>query len=251
MSKAVNEARYPSAWHASFADVTSNSARLILSFLQNFVRLDSMLELGCGEAHWSANALSLGTQTVCAVDGPWNNKERLNVASSQYIEAEINRNFNVPGKFDMAICLEVAEHVDMNFATKTVSILSEASDVVLFGAAIPYQGGFGHINEQWPSWWNEKFLLAGFRPYDVIRPKFWNHPDIHYWYKQNTILYIREGAKNIDLEKLSSLKDWGNGEYVMDIVHPEKFLSVASYSEVSILRFLKKLPKHLKKRILW
>jgi len=35
-------------------------------------------------------------------------------------------------------------------------------DNVLFSAAIPNQGGTGHINEQWQEYWAEKFYANGF-----------------------------------------------------------------------------------------
>jgi hypothetical protein len=34
-------------------------------------------------------------------------------------------------------------------------------EVVLFSAAIPFQGGVGHINEQWPDYWVKYFSKTG------------------------------------------------------------------------------------------
>jgi SAM-dependent methyltransferase len=57
------------------------------------------------------------------------------------------------GPFDMAMCLEVAEHLPPELGDRLVGLLSELSPTVVFSAASPGQGGAGHINEQAKEYW--------------------------------------------------------------------------------------------------
>ena len=61
----------------------------------------------------------------------------------------------------------------MKFCADTfVESLARHGDTILFSAAVPGQGGTHHVNEQWPSYWAEKFAKAGYGVYDVIRPQY-------------------------------------------------------------------------------
>jgi hypothetical protein len=60
--------------------------------------------------------------------------------------------------------MEVAEHIDDVQADHVVEKVSAAVDkTLIWTAAIPGQGGVGHINLQDPGYWAEKFELCGLR----------------------------------------------------------------------------------------
>jgi hypothetical protein len=87
--------------------------------------------------------------------------------------------------------LEVAEHLTPQRSDSFVADLCKASDVVLFSAATPGQDGHGHQNEQWPSYWAERFIRLGYIFFDVIRPIVKSDQTIEMWYRTNVILYAR------------------------------------------------------------
>jgi hypothetical protein len=62
----------------------------------------------------------------------------------------------------LVICTEVAEHLPANVASQLVSHLVSLSDVILFTAATPGQGGRHHLNEQPHSYWVALFAQLGF-----------------------------------------------------------------------------------------
>ncbi|HJT18831.1 MAG TPA: class I SAM-dependent methyltransferase [Nitrospira sp.] len=64
--------------------------------------------------------------------------------------------------FDVAISLEVAEHLPPSAANRYVELLSRLSPIVVFSAAPPGHGGMDHVNEQLPSYWISKFRRHGF-----------------------------------------------------------------------------------------
>jgi hypothetical protein len=53
--------------------------------------------------------------------------------------------------------LECAEHLPAHRAAPLVEWLTKSAPIVVFSAAIPGQGGKGHINEQPPDYWNDLF----------------------------------------------------------------------------------------------
>lgn len=65
--------------------------------------------------------------------------------------------FDEDGQYDLAICLEVAEHIDESLADNVVKKLTELAPIVIFSAAVPGQGGHGHINCQPKEYWERKF----------------------------------------------------------------------------------------------
>ncbi len=59
----------------------------------------------------------------------------------------------------------------------------------LFSAAVPYQGGTHHINEQWPGYWINHFEQHGYLALDCLRDKVWLNDHVDWWYCQNMLLF--------------------------------------------------------------
>jgi len=97
--------------------------------------------------------------------------------------------------FDVAISLEVAEHLPKKTARRYVDLLTRLSNVIVFTAAPPGQSGLGHINEQPPSYWTSKFQALGFT-YDAELSERWreNWRDrvvVVWWFHQNLMVFRR------------------------------------------------------------
>jgi hypothetical protein len=122
--------------------------------------------------------------------------DQLRVPAEQFMPADLSLLDHLPvgRRFDLAICLEVAEHLSQTAAEKLVKFLTGHADRVLFSAAVPCQGGTHHINEQWQSYWAEIFVACGFDAFDVVRPRIAGNREIEYWYRQNTVLYVKCGS---------------------------------------------------------
>ncbi len=68
----------------------------------------------------------------------------------------------IPGSpWDLAVCCEVAEHLEPRHADVFVSKLASASNSIFLTAAVVGQGGLNHVNEQPNSYWIEKFAKHG------------------------------------------------------------------------------------------
>ncbi|MEM3896848.1 MAG: hypothetical protein QW763_06255, partial [Archaeoglobaceae archaeon] len=93
--------------------------------------------------------------------------------------------------------------------------------VVLFSAAIPFQGGVRHINEQWPEYWVKLFEKKSFVPIDYLRWQIWNIQDIEVWYRQNVLLFVNKSYINKNKIFLELFERYGK---VLSVVHPELYL---------------------------
>jgi hypothetical protein len=133
------------------------------------------------------------------------------------------------GRFDLAVCLEVAEHLPASSAEAFVKFLTGLAPVVLFSAAIPGQGGTNHINEQFLSYWVKLFSQSGYHPLDVIRPIIWNDERVPFWYRQNIILFANDSDETWSglLKKVTMGSDIEFMERLfsspIDAIHPELY----------------------------
>ncbi len=99
--------------------------------------------------------------------------------------------------FDLAICLEVGEHIPAWHGGKLLTILSGARRLV-FSAAHPNQGGQLHVNEQPANYWIDRFAARGFRlsPADSALRGELQSLALPPWYKENIrVLEKRDGTR--------------------------------------------------------
>ena len=84
------------------------------------------------------------------------------VSENVYI-IDMRIEFNVRICSDLAVCFEVAEHLEVEYSDIFVKNLTNLSDVILMSAAPPGAGGHHHVNCQPQSYWRKKFLKFGYR----------------------------------------------------------------------------------------
>lgn len=155
----------------------------------------SLADVGCGRGAWLKAFHERGVTKVVGVDGPWNRQELMIEPAIEFRGADLNDPAKVLGgdTFDMAMSLEVFEHLEPANATRLADCFTSLAPVLMFGAAFPHQGGQNHINERPHSYWAAMFVERGFEVFDYFRPKFWGNETVSYYYQQNTYLYVKVG----------------------------------------------------------
>ena len=194
------------------------SAALVLPGVLDRVRPATAIDVGCGVGPWTRVLLDAGVDAV-GVDGDYVDRAQLEIPAERFLAADLESpRWGIDRSFDLAISLEVAEHLSPAAGPGFVASLTRLAPVVLFSAAVPWQGGEAHLNERWQSFWAAEFARHGFAPYDVVRPALWSDGRVEPWYRQNTLLYARADAA----------ARLGLGEAVcpqlLDVVHPQLFL---------------------------
>jgi len=166
---------------------------------------ESMVDVGCAYGEWLYLARTLKPGMKClAIDGSYiKHREML---EGIFLEADLDKGIpNLPRKYDVGLCLEVAEHLKPMGGRELVKWLCNHTKTIVWSAAIPLQGGVNHINEQWPEYWRREFSKYDFHPSLEIREQIWNNPFIQSYYRQNIITYTRKPTK----------------QSLLDVVHPE------------------------------
>ena len=195
------------------------SAERVLPLVFDLVHPASVLEIGCGDGAWLTMARRLGAERILGIDeAP---AERLRIPAEEFAMRDLAAIGELPGPFDLAMCLETADRLDENDAMHMVEALCDVADVVLFSAAIPGQSGFGHRNEQWPTYWEGLFGAFGFCMVDCLRIRLWDDPNVDPCYAQNSMLYVRRARLERDVRMREARLE--NGMMPLCAVHPGMF----------------------------
>lgn len=162
---------------------------------------ERVLDVGCGEGWWADGFARFG----CTVIGVDTGQTPHRPDSFTFVEHDLALPFEFSdpssesGKpFDLVVSLEVAEHLHPSRAAGFIQELCNQADTVLFSAAIPGQGGTGHLNEQWPDYWANLFHEYGFAVSGAMRWHLWGHDDIENWYQQNMLVAMRTAHWTMD-----------------------------------------------------
>jgi SAM-dependent methyltransferase len=191
------------------------AAGVVLPLLFSVVSPRSMLDVGCGLGSWLSVANELGVKDYLGIDGEHVDVSKLFILPDKLFKHDLTRPIRLERKFDLAICLEVAEHLPESASDTLLKTLVDHSDIILFSAAVPGQGGQNHLNEKSLSFWASKFSKHEYALYDFIRPQIWYNPNIEVWYKQNIVVFCKGDHMEKVLRPISS-------PYI-DIIHPDLF----------------------------
>ena len=194
--------------------------------------------MGCGVGTWLSVLKEKGVKDIKGVDGNWVDPNLFEIPEDSFKQIDLNSGLDLSGTYDLAICLEVAEHLPHERAQDFIRSLTGLSHFVRFSAAIPFQGGSNHVNEQWPDYWAAIFDSRGYEVVDCIRSSIWTDEKIPTWYRQNTFLYVRR-------ERLDdvSVENGGLPFPMLSVVNPDSFVNKVSTVKVSWRTFRKALKR--------
>ena len=212
---------YTPGFYSDQIEGSLQSAQCIVPFvLQHLPDLKSVVDFGCGTGAWLKLFSTNGVKRIKGLDGGALDPDQYLIAPSDRHSVDLSQPIALDENFDLAISLEVAEHIDEDKANVFIGNMCAASRTILFGAAIPGQGGHHHVNERWASYWHDKFQQRGYRAFDVIRPFFWNDDRITWWYRQNMLIYVHRDltGRLKTMEKLQK-----STPPILDIIHPACF----------------------------
>jgi SAM-dependent methyltransferase len=237
----MTSSAYTSDYFSAIDGASRTSAEIVAPLVMDLLHPQSVVDVGCGTAAWAAAFKRCGVRRVLGIDGNYVDPNSLAISANEFLAADLTRPLAIDGWFDLAVALEVAEHLPLDNAGQFVRTLSQLAPAVLFSAAIPYQGGENHVNEQWPEFWVELFSARAFVAFDVLRPALWSNPAVQWWYAQNLLLLVdREHVSQFP--RLQSRERQGG--VVPALVHPGCFLHLAWRNRVleAMLELVKATP---------
>lgn len=223
--------KYKAEYFMGIAAGAESSAAVVAPLLIHLINPSSVLDVGCGTGAWLSAFHHHGVLDIVGVDGYASDAGVLTLAPSQFSHHDLSKPLRLGRSFDLAICLEVGEHLPSECAPILVESLCRHSSVVAFSAAIPHQGGVGHVNEQWQSYWASIFAHHAYQPLDAIRPKIWNDSRVESYYRQNLLIYrnIGEFPDSVGLDTRDS-------QIVLDVIHPASLTQPGIRCSATLLR---------------
>ncbi len=187
------------------------AAGIILPYLFQFYKPNSVVDIGCGSGSWLRASKDLGVETIHGVDINEVDEQTLFVPRDvidifDFSNLTFQDEFVSRQKYDLAISLEVAEHLEPQNAVSFVKYITSFSDVVLFSAAHPFQGGVHHVNCQPAKYWASLFNEEGYICVDIMRRQLMFEPQLAdcFWYGQNSFLYVHKSKSVL----LNALQDY-------------------------------------------
>lgn len=214
----MDNSRYNKEFYAGQKDKSYYTAKQVLPIIFENVHVDSVVDFGCGTGSWLKAAEELGANSILGVDFG-NSQEYLFIRPEQLMKRDLTQPIQLEHQYDLVISVEVAEHLPPDSAETFIETLCNHGKVVLFSAAIVGQGGDGHLNEQFLSYWKRLFEKREYVMLDFIRFKIWDREDIPFWYRQNLVMFV---SKSVPFLKM--LTDVHGG--ATDIVHPRTLINV-------------------------
>ncbi|NMF56642.1 class I SAM-dependent methyltransferase [Pseudanabaena yagii] len=215
---------------------------VIFPIINELYRPKNILDVGCGTGTWLKIVSEYGIEDYVGIDGIEVSDEEFLASKEKFKKYDLTNYWNLGKKFDLLLCLEVAEHLPSDLDSIFVQSLTNHSDIIIFSAACPNQPGQGHINCQWIDYWQDLFNKYRYACFDEIRPLIWNKDFPEWWYKQNIFV-----AKRDEINAGTETK-------LMSIVHPdlyiETFKSLHKFIEgnASLKTYLEIFLKKIKKK---
>lgn len=165
-----------------------DTAKVVVPLLIDWYRPTSVLDLGCNVGSWLSVFRDNGVLDVIGIDGD-NMLDSLVIPKDYFCSFDLTKPIDAHGNFDMVLCLEVAEHLEEQYADTLIDTAILHSDLIIWSAATKGQGGYNHVNEQPVEYWIEKFKQKGYKARDLsnilpILP--------HDYYRKNAIEFKRE-----------------------------------------------------------
>lgn len=213
------ETAYGEAFFAGIDEGAQRSAEIIVPLLVRLFAPRSVVDFGGGAGRWAAVFLARGLADVLTIDGPWVPPAARAVPPERFLEHDLRAPLQLDRTFDLALCLEAAEHLPASVAPQLVRALTGAAPVVVFSAALPGQGGEGHVNEQPASYWASLFAAEGYACFADLRRRLWSAADVEVWYRQNLLCFVQGSVAERWRPVLGAPLEPSDGG--LDVAHPE------------------------------
>lgn len=103
--------QYPPQDYAALLDDSARSARAVVPLIVRLFTPESVVDVGCGSGTWTRAFKEAGVKAVLGVDGAAVREDQLLVEAVEFHRQDLGRPFRLKRRFDLAVSLEVAEHL--------------------------------------------------------------------------------------------------------------------------------------------
>ena len=188
--------RFSAAFYRSIAVGSARTAGSVAPLIQSCIAARSVVDFGCGSGTWLEAFRACGIDSLLGLDQFDTESVELRIARAEYRKVDLTKPVDIGVRFDLALCLEVAEHLPPEASRVLVRNLVRAADRIVFSAAVPGQGGVGHFNEKPLAEWVRIFAEEGYAASDFVRVAIAKSgTEAEPWYRFNTLFFYRAAQR--------------------------------------------------------
>ncbi|HZJ41715.1 MAG TPA: class I SAM-dependent methyltransferase [Patescibacteria group bacterium] len=142
----------------------TESTTQFVNIILEYYMPTNIVDIGCGAGLYLKEFQRRGIRDILGIDGSPAAAAEFLLEKDKLIIFDLAKKYKFKKKYDLSLCLEVAEHLPESDADTLVETIINASDNIIFTAAVLGQGprSIGHINEQPHSYWIKKFQQRNF-----------------------------------------------------------------------------------------
>lgn len=239
---------YDHAFISRVQKMAMQSSSVLVDILMNMFTPRSVVDVGCGSGSWLHVFSERGVGRILGFDGDWVPRDKLLIPAESFVSIDLSKDVPAVTGYDLAISLEVAEHLPETMAGRLIESLTKAAPVVVFSAAIPGQGGTNHINLQWPWYWRELFRGEGYVCCDPIRPLLWCDERVDWVYRQNVYVFLSEQAFRLHPD-LAKYQIGNNGQERLTVIDERILQSHSTSDAQSMSVLMRAIVKKIRRRM--
>ena len=168
------------------------SAGAICDSILSDLKPRTVIDIGCG----TGALLERLSKRGCHVFGLEYSEAALKYCRARQLNVlkfDLERDvFEDDATFDVAVSMDVAEHLPAKAADRYVDLLTCLSKLVVFTASPPGQGGNYHVNEQPSSYWMSLFQQRGYEHDEDLSQRWrdrWRSAGVVNWYYNNLMIF--------------------------------------------------------------
>lgn len=181
---------YDSEFYNNINEGSLKAARIIVPLIIDLFSPKSVVDFGCGTGSWLSVFKNNNIPNIIGLDFGSLTHDQFETPKNSFMKVDLSEYIDLNQRYDIALCLEVAEHLPENKSRNLIGNLIRHSDIIIFSAAIPGQHGRNHLNCQYPSYWKNIFSQHMYLCFDPFRKLIWNDSSIPFWYRQNILVYV-------------------------------------------------------------
>lgn len=141
-------------------NLETEQAEALAKFFIREIEPTSVIDVGCGPGNYLSPYINSGIVDVLGIDAC---ETAGQLIPGRFERVDLRFPWKPQKRFDLALCIEVAEHLKPEFSFTLMKTLSECSDVLYLTAAFPGQNGSFHYCERPKEYWLNMLYSLGYR----------------------------------------------------------------------------------------
>ena len=134
---------YTTDFYDALRTQSRRSAAVAVPLITRLVQPRSVVDIGCGTGTWLAAFRNLGIADVVGVDGAWVARQTLEIPPNRFHVRDVRRPLDLGRRFDLALSIEVAEHLPAASASDFIENLTRLAPRSGVFRSHPLPGRYG------------------------------------------------------------------------------------------------------------